>query len=122
MKADQFAVSVNSEQPEKLIAFYRDVVGLTPGPPVLPGSFIAGSSSFPAFIIGDHSAVEGATKEPQRVLLNFFVGDTASEEARLKEQGVEFIKSATKIQEPSVTIATFLDPDGNYCQLIQLGA
>ncbi len=64
MEAIQFAVSVNSTEPEKLIAFYRDVVGLAPGPPVLPGAFMAGSSAFPAFIIGDHSELNGATKEP----------------------------------------------------------
>jgi predicted enzyme related to lactoylglutathione lyase len=118
MMVDQFVVGVNSEQPEKLIAFYRDTVGLTPGP--APGAFLAGSSSFFALIIGDHSELRGVAKEPQRVLLNFFVGDVASEEARLKQQGVEFIKSATK--HPGATIATFLDPDGNYCQLLQLGS
>lgn len=117
MKADHFVVGVNSEQPERLIAFYRDTVGLTPGP--VPGSLMAGSAPFFALIIGDHSELKGETKEPQRVLLNFFVGDLASEEARLKGQGVEFIKSAT--QAAGVTIATFLDPDGNYCQLLQLG-
>ena len=120
MEAIQFAVGVNSTEPEKLIAFYRDVVGLTPGPEVVPGSFMAGSASFFAFIIGDHSALEGAAKEPQRVTLNFIVSDIAAEEARLKKQGVEFIKDATK--GTGAAIATFLDLDGNYCQLIQLGA
>ena len=39
VKVDQFVVNVNSEQPEKLIGFYRDVVSLTPNPyfgPVCP--------------------------------------------------------------------------------------
>ena len=116
MQVDHFVMSVNSEQPQRLIEFYRDTVGLTPGP--VPGSFMAGSSPFFALVIGDHSEVKGVTKEPQRVLLNFFLSDLESEEARLKGQGVRFLKSATK--QPGVTIATFLDPDGNYCQLLQL--
>ncbi len=47
------------------------------------------------------------------------VSNLASEETRLKEQGVEFIMSATK--EPGFgTIVTFRDPDGNYCQFMEL--
>ena len=119
MKIDQFVVNVNSEQPEKLVAFYRDILGLTANADFGPGAFMAGSSSFIALIIEGHGDVKGATKEPHRVLLNFLVGDLASEEARLRGQGVEFIMGAT--QEPGFgTVATFLDPDGNYCQLMEL--
>ena len=119
MKVGQFVVNVNSQEPEKLIAFYRDVVGLTVNPDFGPGAFIVGSSTFVAFIVEGHSEVRGATKEPHRVLLNFIVSDLAAEETRLKEQGVEFVMSGTK--EPGFgTIATFVDPDGNYCQLMEL--
>ena len=53
------------------------------------------------------------------MLLNFIVSDLASEEARLKAAGVAFTMDATK--EPGFgTIATFTDPDGNLCQLMQL--
>ena len=118
MKVDQFVVNINSEQPEALIAFYRDIVGLRPNEEMGTGAFMAGSSSFIALIIDGHSEVKGATKEPQRVLLNFLVSDLASEETRLKEQGVQFIMSAT-VKLHGV-FATFLDPDGNYCQLVEL--
>ncbi len=119
MKVDQFVVNINSEQPEKLIAFYRDIVGLTPNPDFGPGAFMAGSSTFIALIVEGHSDVKGATKEPQRVLLNFIIGDLASEQKRLEAQGVKFTLSAA--EEPGFgVISTFLDPDGNYCQLIEL--
>jgi predicted enzyme related to lactoylglutathione lyase len=119
MKVEQFVVNVNSRQPEPLIAFYRDIVGLSVNAEFGPGAFMAGSSTFVAFIIEGHSEIQGVTKEPQRVLLNFFVRDLVSQEARLKERGVKFIMSATK--EPGFgTVATFLDPDGNYCQLMEL--
>jgi predicted enzyme related to lactoylglutathione lyase len=119
LKVDQFVVNVNSEEPERLIAFYRDTIGLTPNPDFGPGAFMAGSSSFIALIIEGHSEVKGATKDPHRVLINFLVSDLASEEARLKAHDVPFIMSATK--EPGFgTIATFADPDGNICQLMEL--
>lgn len=119
MEVDQFVVNVNSEHPDRLIEFYRDVVGLKVNPDFGPGAFMAGSSSFIALIIEGHSEVHGVTKEPQRFLLNFLVGDLASEEARLKGQSVEFIAGPT--YEPGFgTVATFVDPDGNYCQLMEL--
>jgi len=119
MKVEQFVVNINSQEPDKLIAFYRDTVGLTVNSEFGPGAFMAGSSSFVSLIVEGHSEVTGPTKEPQRVLLNFLVPDIAAEEARLKDQGVEFVMSATR--EPGFgTIATFVDPDGNYCQLMEL--
>ena len=119
MKVEQFVVNVNSQEPEKLITFYRDIVGLRVNPDFGPGAFMVGSSSFVALIVEGHSEVKGATKDPQRVLLNFLVTDLTSEQTRLKDQGVRFVMSATR--EPGFgTIATFVDPDGNYCQLMAL--
>ena len=119
MKVEQFVVNVNSEEPEKLVEFYRDTVGLTPNEEMGHGAFMAGSSDFIALIIEGHSDVHGATREPSRVLLNFIVSDLASEEARLKAAGVNFVMDAT--EEPGFgTIATFTDPDGNLCQLMEL--
>ena len=42
----------------------------------------------------------------------------AAEQSRLEEQGVKFIRTAGKEYWGGV-ISTFLDPDGNYCQLVQ---
>jgi predicted enzyme related to lactoylglutathione lyase len=121
MQVDQFVVNVNSEQPEKMIDFYGNVLGLTNNPDFGPGAFMAGSSSFVALVIEGHSELKGATTEPARVLLNFFVPDLAAEQQRLQAQGVEF--TLTGAVEPGFgTISTFLDPDGNLCQLIQLEA
>jgi predicted enzyme related to lactoylglutathione lyase len=52
------------------------------------------------------------------MLLDFFVDDLAAEQKRLEAAGVKFIRTAGK--EPwGGVISTFLDPDGNYCQLIE---
>ena len=119
MQVNQFVTNINSAQPEKMIDFYRDIVGLTVNPDFGPGAFMAGSSDFIALIIEGHSDVSGPTKDPQRVMLNFLVDDVAAEQQRLEAQGVDFIRPAT--EEPGFgIIATFADPDGNYCQLMQL--
>ena len=57
-------------------------------------------------------------KEPQRALINFMVEDLKAEQSRLKAAGVQFIREEGK-EEWGGTISTFLDPDGNYCQLVE---
>jgi predicted enzyme related to lactoylglutathione lyase len=117
MQVQQFIVNVNSQRPERLIEFYGDVVGLEVNPEFGPGAFMAGSSAFIALIIESHDALSGATKEPQRVLLNFMVADLAAERRRLEARGVAFVGES---EEEGVGIfATFTDPDGNYCQLFE---
>lgn len=119
MKVNQFVVNVNSGDPERLIGFYRDKLGLTVNPDAGPGAFMAGSANFISLIIEEHDQVAGATREPQRVLLNFFVDDAVAEQHRLEAADVRFIREAT--EEPGFGIvATFADPDGNLCQLMQL--
>ncbi len=115
MKVNAFNVNVCSEQPEQLISFYKDVVGLTPMPQISPGAFMAGTTGF---LVDGHSQVHGAAREPQRVLLTFTVDDAAAEQQRLEGQGVKFIRPRT--QEPwGGFVATFEDPGGNYCQLVE---
>jgi len=116
MKPTSFIVNVTSDQPEALIAFYRDVVELPPNPNAGEAAFEASPGS--TFIIDGHSDTKGKTKEPQRVLINFFVDDLAAEQARLKSKGVKFIREEGK-EFWGGLISTFLDPDGNYIQIIQ---
>lgn len=118
MHTQQFVVALNSPDPDRLVGFYRDVVGLTPCFDLVPGSFMVGASSFPSLLIEAHSEVTGPAHEPQRVLLNFLVDDVAREQRRLEDCGVQFIRPA--YEEPEGVFATFADPDGNYCQLVEL--
>jgi predicted enzyme related to lactoylglutathione lyase len=119
MRVNEFVTSIQTEQPEAMIAFYRDVLGLAVNEEIGPGAFMAGSSSFIALIIEGHEGVRGATKEPERVMLNFMVGDANAEQERLMSQGVRFVREAS--EDPGFGIvATFVDPDGNYCQLMQM--
>ncbi len=69
-------------------------------------------------MIDAHSDVKGSTKEPARVLMSCFVADLAAEQKRLEGRGVKFIRTAGKEAWGGV-ISTFVDPDGNYLQLIE---
>jgi len=115
MQVSQLVLNVNSEQPDRLITFYRDVVGLQPNPAIGPGAFVVGGAMF---MIDGHSDVKGATKEPPRVLINFWVDDLAAEQKRIKAAGAKFIRESGK-EEWGGTLSTFLDPDGNYLQLLE---
>jgi predicted enzyme related to lactoylglutathione lyase len=110
-----FVVNITSEDPQRLTTFYRDVVGLTPNPQIGESAFHVGGSDL---LIDGHSEVRGQAKEPARVLINFFVEDLAAEQARLEARGVTFIRTAGREYWGGV-ISTFLDPDGNYLQLIE---
>lgn len=115
MEIQSFNINITSEDPERLVAFYRDVVGLPVDEQMGEGAFEVGGA---ALLVDGHSETHGPAKEPQRVLINFFVADLAAEQARLEQQGVEFIRTAGREYWGGV-ISTFLDPDGNYLQLIE---
>jgi len=115
MKINNFHIQITSENPDRMKAFYRDIVGLPAVPDMGDGAFsVAGANLF----IDGHSEVKGGAKEPQRMLVDLVVDDLAAEQARLEGVGVKFIRSQGK-EEWGGTISTFTDPDGNYCQLIQ---
>ncbi len=115
MKVNSFLLNVTSEKPDRLKAFYADVVGLERGTDMGDGAFKAGGA---VLAVDGHSDIQGGTKEPQRVLIDFFVDDLKSEQARLEKQGVQFIRKEGQEYWGGM-ISTFLDPDGNYCQLIE---
>ncbi len=115
MQVNQFILNVTSEQPERLGAFYRDVVKLEPNPQVGEHAFLIGGATF---VIDGHSETKGSAKEPHRVLLNFMVDDIAAEQDRLEAEGVAFIRKQGREYWGGV-ISTFVDPDGNYAQLME---
>jgi len=115
MQVTSFNINLTSEDPQRMIAFYRDVLKLPPNPQIGEGAFVAGGGHL---LIDGRSEIKGPAKEPARVLINFFVDDLAAEQQRLEEQGVRFIRTAGREYWGGV-ISTFLDPDGNYLQLIE---
>ena len=116
MKVNQFLLNINSGQPQELLRFYRDVVGLPAHPDESRESTLMLGNV--ELVFDSHSEVSGPAPQPARALLNFMVDDLAAEQKRLEGQGVKFIRSAGKEYWGGV-ISTFLDPDGNYCQIIE---
>ncbi|MEX2237759.1 MAG: VOC family protein [Dehalococcoidia bacterium] len=116
MKANQLIVNITSENADELKRFYKDIVQLEPDPNIgEDGAFKVGDA---AFVIDGHSDVRGRAKEPARALINFMVDDIASEEQRLKDAGVNVVRSQGKEFWGGI-ISTFEDPDGNYFQMIE---
>jgi hypothetical protein len=117
MKPTSFIVNITSETPDKLIAFYRDVVELPPNPNIGEGAFevIPGVS----FIVDGHSETKGKAKEPQRVgrLLRRRPRGGA-DQAQVERRQVHPRRRHGALPWGGV-ISTFVDPDGNYCQLVQ---
>ena len=115
MEIASFAINITSEDPARLMRFYKDVVGLPPQEGMGDGALKAGGATL--FIDG-HSDTKGGAKEPQRVLINFFIDGLPAEQKRLEAGGAKFIRKEGK-EEWGGTISTFTDPDGNYLQLIE---
>ena len=116
MQVNQVILNINSEQPQELLRFYRDVVGLPPHPDVnRESTLVAGGMEI---VFDNHSAVRGKAPQPERMLLNLFVDDLAAEQARIESHGVRFSRTAGREFWGGV-ISTFADPDGNFCQLIE---
>lgn len=115
MKISSFRLNITSENPDRLKAFYGEVVALKPLPEMGEGSFDAGGA---VLSIDGHSETRGRAVEPHRYLIDFLIDDLAGEQARLEAKGVEFIRKGGREHWGGI-ISTFLDPDGNYCQLIE---
>jgi catechol 2,3-dioxygenase-like lactoylglutathione lyase family enzyme len=118
MNVNHFVTNVNTNQLDTMIEFYRDILGLEVRPEFGPGAFVAGSPDFIALIIEEHGDIVGPAKEPARAILNFLVDDARAEQERLKAAGVTFARDAS--EDDGFVVATFLDPDGNLCQLMQM--
>ena len=115
MKVTNTLVNITSENPQRLLAFYRDTVGLPLHPDMGEFAVEAGGTTL-AF--DEHSQTKGATKEPSRVLVNLFVDDIDAEQKRMESAGVKFIRNQGKEFWGGI-ISTFVDPDGNYGQIIE---
>lgn len=115
MKMSQFALNITTDNPERMNAFYRDVVGLPRREDMGDHAYDMGGATL---FLDTHSDTTGPAREPQRYLLDFFVDDLAAEQQRLEAAGVTFTRKGGKEYWGGI-ISTFLDPDGNYVQLIE---
>jgi len=117
MKVTEFFVNITSERPAELFRFYRDVLALPEVPEVGPAVRAGGA----VIMFERHSETRGGAREPQRYFTSLRVEDIAAEQARIEAQGVTCIRRKGREHWGGI-ISTFLDPDGNYVQLVQYDA
>jgi len=119
MQVTQTFIQLTSADAPRLRSFYRDVIGLTPQPDMGEGTFKLGESVY--FGIDEHSETKGPNKEPARHIIDFWVADVKAERERIEAQGVQFVRKEGREFWGGV-ISTFVDPDGNYGQIIEYQA
>lgn len=119
-------ILLGSQNAKKLANFYAKTVGL-----ILTNEYEMGENNEKGFefaikgstglYIMDHSEVKGKNKNPERIILNFEVDDIEKEVKRLKRAKVKIKQDIYHIEGYGL-IATFVDPDGNFFQFVQVRA
>ncbi|MBM4411346.1 MAG: hypothetical protein FJ037_08520 [Chloroflexi bacterium] len=113
-------VNTTPERWPAMRRFYVDVLGLTPRTD--RDGFVSFQWGTPPrdmrLTVTVHSQVVGPAVDPARYLLNLGVDDIESVARRIASAGGTFVRQPSK--EPwGGWIATLVDPDGNYVQLMQ---
>jgi predicted enzyme related to lactoylglutathione lyase len=107
------SVIIATQDKARLKTFYHEVLGI---PYNAQGKLESGGVIIhPAL----HSEVHGPPAEPHRVMLTFEVAEIHTAATDLQARGVAFVRLPER-ENWGGWLATFLDPDGNYLQLIQL--
>lgn len=122
-----------SEDPDKLVKFYTEVLGLTVAEKVdLPARNSVGadygyelkSGEVDICWIGKHSEVKGKSKEPVRIMHNLRTNEVQKWFDRVREAGCEILQAPAltpfATDENPVYVCTWLDPEGNCWQFMGL--
>jgi predicted enzyme related to lactoylglutathione lyase len=108
------SIMIGSAQPTALAEFYGKVLGRSAD--MIEDGYYGWKVGSCYLTVGEHSEVQGQSKEPARILLNFETSDVLAEFERLKQLGVRVIKEPYGIGDG--WIATLADLDGNLIQLM----
>lgn len=110
------SVMIGTTQPQVLANFYEQVIGK-------PADMVDTEQGFYGWQVGSaflsvlaHSAMDGTTTDPGRVMLNFETSHVQEEFERIQALGGAVI--AAPYEMGGGWIATLADPDGNYFQLM----
>jgi predicted enzyme related to lactoylglutathione lyase len=102
---------------DTMARFYRDQLGLTPR--TSKADFINFDWGGVRLSVSVHDRVVGTSKDPFRIMINLAVDDLRAAHARLTSAGVVCTRPP-EAEEWGGLVASFLDPDGNLVQLLQL--
>ena len=118
MEVRELTIMVGTDQIEAMTRFYGDTLGLERVARFRDPVFAAAGG----FIrLLDHSDISGPTLEPARMQINLFVNDVSSEFGRVlaADPGIR-VHRLPERESWGGEVATLLDPDGNFVQLLEL--
>lgn len=110
-------VMLGSENPKALGEFYNKVFGKAGWQ---EGEWYGYKVGDGQFMVGPHSDIKGASKEPARIMINLECGDVKAEFEALKGKGAKAVAEPYQPNakdNPKTWLATMADPDGNFLQL-----
>ena len=117
MQVNSISIQLASDNPARMLAFYRDVIQLPVVNDMGDHALQLGPSAI-LFLV-DHSEVSGPTKERARVVFDLHVDDLDAQQDRLLAAGVPFSRKKG-VEYWGGVISTFSDPDGNTVQMIEM--
>jgi len=128
MKTSKFRVSIFSDNPDRLKEFYTNVLmfkeTVKVDRPEEYGYGIEVAKGYKIWI-AKHSKVKGKSNDKFRIMLSFYVDDIKGFfDKVIKESKVKIIESpilaCVGIKGEERIICSFLDPDSNLIQMVQL--
>ena len=116
MEVSAMSIQLASQDPGRLLAFYRDIVQLPVDETVGDHALKLGAGG--TLFLVDHAQVSGPTREPARAILDLHLSGLDAEHDRLAAAGVKFTREKGDEYWGGV-ISTFNDSDGNTVQIIE---
>ena len=118
MRVRELTLMVGTGRIEAMTRFYGPTLGLERVAKYRDPVFEAAGG----FIrLLDHSEISGPTVEPARMQINLFVDDVSGEFARVMSADASVrVHRAPERESWGGEVATLLDPDGNFVQLLEL--
>lgn len=110
------SVMIGTKRPQALATFYEKVLGRPPDMVNTENSFFSWQLDSLSLYVLEHSEMEGKSKDPGRVMLNFETTQVKEEFERIRALGVPVIREPYEVQ--AGWFATLADPDDNYFQLV----
>ena len=120
MEVRELTIMVGTDQIEAMTRFYGSSLGLERMSRFRDPVFAAAGG----FIrLLDHSEISGPTLEPARMQINLFVDDVSVEFRQVISADPEIrVHRPLERESWGGEVATLLDPDGNFVQLLELVA
>ncbi len=108
------SVMIGTMQPAALVSFYTGVIGKAPDMVDAENGFSGWQVGSSYFSVLRHSEMDGKTKDPGPVLINFETTQVKEEFARIKALGAVVVREPYQMGNGCYARR----PDGNYLQLV----